>query len=248
MENVCSWKPAVCRPLTALATYSRFGEEHPLVRHSYSLSLYRSFTFSASSAIIKRILSLSEGGRAFVAYFYFDFQDDNKKHLHNLLPSLFVQFAAQSTRCCNIISHVYLTCKNGTQQPSDEFMLNCLTDVLFATTHHTIYIIVDALDECPNNSGVRSPREHVLSFIKDLVNLRLPNLHICVTSRPDMDIRIRLEPLTSLRISLHDQTGHRMDIAKYIRSEVDFIASDSGWREHDKRQVIWTLSGKADGM
>ena len=117
-----------------------------------------------------------------------------------------------------------------------------------ATSQRPIYIIVDALDECPNTSGIRSPRERVLSLIKDLVGLRLRDLHICVTSRPEIDIRNRLEPLTSLRISLHDQTGHKDDIAKYIGSEVDFISKERRWREDDKKLVIEMPSEKADGM
>ncbi len=185
-----------------------------------------------------------------MAYFYFDFRDDNKKHRRNLLPSLLVQFAAHSIPCCDIISRVYSARGKGTEQPSDEVMINCLTNMLrvSATTQRPIYIIVDALDECPNTSGVRSPRERVLGLITDLVDLRLPNLHICITSRPETDIRNRLEPLTSLRVSLHDQSGHREDIVKYIRSEVDFIANDKRWREDDKGLVIETLSEKADGM
>lgn len=104
--------------------------------------------------------------------------------------------------------------------------------MLLATTQHPIYIIFDALDESPNTSGVRSPRERVLGLIKTLVDLRLSNLHICVTSsRPEVDIRIRLEPLTSRRVSLHDQTGHREDINKYILSEVDHISSDLDGRK-----------------
>jgi len=117
-----------------------------------------------------------------------------------------------------------------------------------ATSQRPIYIIVDALDECPNTSGVRSPPERVLSLIKDLVGLRLRDLHICVTSRPEIDIHNRLEPLTSLRISFHDQTGHKDDIAKYISSEVDFISKERRWREGDKKLVIEMLSEKADGM
>jgi hypothetical protein len=234
--------------LTAPAIHSRFGEEHPLVRHFYGLSLHRSLTSLTSSAIIQHILSLSDGGRAFVGYFYFDFRDDNKKHRHDLLPSLLIQFAAHSIPCCDIISRVYLSHGKGTQRPTDEVLINCLMNMLSVTTHNPIYIIVDALDECPNNSGVRSPRERVLSLIKDLVDLRLPNLHICVTSRPEIDIRIRLEPLTSHHISLHNQARHKEDIAKYIRSEVDFIANDKRWRENDKELVMETLSEKADGM
>ncbi|KAH8987658.1 ankyrin repeat-containing domain protein [Lactarius hatsudake] len=200
------------------------------------------------SAIIQRIVSLCDDGRASVAYFYFDFRDDNKKHLHDLLPSLLFQFAAHSVPCCDLISRIYSTHGKGTQKPSDEVLINCLTNVLSAMTQDPIYIIVDALDECPNTSGVRPPRERVLSLIKDLINLRLPNVHICVTSRPEIDIRIRLEPLTSLRVSLHDQTGHKKDIAKYINSEVDVVASDKKWREDDKELVIMMLSEKADGM
>ncbi|KAF8266798.1 hypothetical protein EI94DRAFT_134035 [Lactarius quietus] len=201
-----------------------------------------------SAIIIQRILSLSDGGRASVAYFYFDFRDDNKKHLHDLLLSLLAQFTANSIPCCDMISRVYSSHGKGTQRPSDDVLITCLTNMLTATTLRPTYIIVDALDECPNTSGVRSPRERVLSFIKHLVDLRLPNLHICITSRPEIDIRTRLEPLTSLRVSLHDQTKHREDITKYIRSEVGFIANANKWRENEMELVIETLSEKADGM
>ena len=115
-------------------------------------------------------------------------------------------------------------------------------------TQHPIYIVVDALDESPNTSGVRSPRERVLNLIKDLVNLRLPNLHICAMSRPEVDIRIRLEPLAARYVCLHDQRGHKDDIAKYIGSEVEVIAQDNRWREDDKGLVIEALTEKADGM
>ena len=246
MANVSFWKPAISLSLTpAPAIHSRFGEEHPLVRHFYNHSLYCITTSLTSSAIIKHILS---GGSASVAYFYFDFRDENKKHRYNLLPSLLVQFAAHSIPCCDIISRVYSTHGKGTQQPSDEVLIDCLTKFLSTATQRPIYIIVDALDECPDTSGVESPRGRVLSLIEHLFDLNLPNLYICTTSRPEVDIRNRLEPLTSLCVSLHDQTGHQEDIAKYIRSKVDFIANDKRWRNGDRKLVIETLSEKADGM
>ena len=191
---------------------------------------------------------MSNDSSASVVYFFFDFRDEEKKHLHNLLHSLLFQFSAHSIPCCDILSRVYSTHGKGTQQPSDKVLVNCLIDILSTTTQHPTYIIVDAIDESPDTSGVDSPRERVLGLIKSLVDLRLPNLHICTTSRPEMDIRNRLEPLTSLRISLHDQTGHAEDITKYIRSKVDFIASDKKWRAGDKDLVIETYSQMADGM
>ena len=115
-------------------------------------------------------------------------------------------------------------------------------------TQQPNYIIIDALDECPDTTGVPSAREQVLSLVNDLVDFRLPNLHICVTSRPEIDIRTVLEPLTSFRISLHDQPGQMEDIAEYIRSVVHSDLKMKRWREDDRKMVIEVLSEKADGM
>ena len=109
---------------------------------------------------------------------------------------------------------------------------------------------MDALDESPISSGIPSAREKVLHLLKELVGLGLPNLHICVTSRPEIDIRNAVEPLTSLRVSLHDQTGQKEDIADYVRSVV-YSNSDTNmkrWKEEDKEVVVKMLSERAGGM
>ena len=111
-----------------------------------------------------------------------------------------------------------------------------------------IYLIFDALDECPNNFGLPSAREKVLDLVNDLVTLRFPNLHICVTSRPEIDIQTAIQPLSSLRVSLHDQTGQKNDILKYVSSVVNSDPKMQKWREEDKNMVIETLSERADGM
>jgi hypothetical protein len=112
------------------------------------------------------------------------------------------------------------------------------------------YVVIDALDESSNNSGIPSPRESVLQLLKELVHLSLPNLHICVTSRPEIDIRDYLEPLTSHRVSLHDQSGQKKDISDYVRSVV-YSSSEQimrRWKVEDKEFVIETLSERANGM
>jgi hypothetical protein len=112
------------------------------------------------------------------------------------------------------------------------------------------YLIMDALDECPNVSGIPTSRKRVLQLVKELVDLCIPNLHICVTSRPEVDIRDVLEPLTSRRVSLHDQSGQKKDIEDYVMSVV-YSNSEPimrRWRKDDKELVIETLSERADGM
>jgi hypothetical protein len=112
------------------------------------------------------------------------------------------------------------------------------------------YLILDALDESPDTSEIPSARERVLQLLKELVDLRLPNFHICVTSRPEIDIRNAIEPLTSLLVSLHDQTGQKEDIVEYVRSVV-YSNSDTNmkrWKTEDKELVVKTLAEQADGM
>ncbi len=111
-----------------------------------------------------------------------------------------------------------------------------------------IYIIIDALDECPNFPGTPSAREDVLEFLNEIVNWKLPNVNLCVASRPEIDIRLVLEPLTTLKISLHDEIGQKKDITEYINSIVRSDRNMRRWNEEDKQLVVDTLSSKADGM
>jgi hypothetical protein len=123
-----------------------------------------------------------------------------------------------------------------------------MKDMLSRPGQGPIYIIVDAVDECPNFPGRPSARDEALELIEELVDLKLPNLHLCVASRPEMDIRTFLEPLTTLKISLHDESGQKEDIIKYIESVVLSDRSMRRWKEEDKQLVVNTLSGKSDGM
>jgi predicted unusual protein kinase regulating ubiquinone biosynthesis (AarF/ABC1/UbiB family) len=206
---------------------------------------------SISSAIIQHIITLRDAGSAAsVAYFDFDFRDVDKKHRRNLLSSLLIQLSSQSERCLNTLSRIYSTHGDGKEQPSEHALVQCLKDTLMAPPFPQLptYIILDALDECSNTSGIQTPRELVLGLVKELVDLHLPNLRICVTSRPEVDICTTLEPLTSYHLSLHDQPGQKKDIAKYISDVVQFDSKMKRWRKDDRKLVIETPSEKADGM
>jgi hypothetical protein len=79
-------------------------------------------------------------------------------------------------------------------QPSNTVLTKCLEDMLILPDQPPIYLIMDALNESPITSGIPSARE--------------------------IDIRNAIEPLTSFRVSLHDQTGQKEDIADYVRTVV----------------------------
>jgi hypothetical protein len=183
-----------------------------------------------------------------MAYFYFDFRDVDKQKLGNLLPSLLIQLSAQSDLCCDTLDRLYSAHKCGVRKPSEQAMLECLKEMLTIEVQGPTYIILDALDECPTSSTIPSPREEVLEFVDELVGLHLPNVHICVTSRPEHDIQAVLKHLTPHAVSLHDETGQQQDIANYVSSFVHSNRRMRRWREEDKDLVIKALSERADGM
>ena len=193
---------------------------------------------------------MCKSGNALMAYFYFDFRDANKQGLCDLVSSLLNQLSTCSGPRCDILSELYLAHDKGKNQPSDGVLSNCLKKMLTLPDQSPTYLIIDALNESPNTSGIPSPRETVLQLLKELVELFLPNLHICVTSRPEIDIQNVLEALTSRRVSLHDQSGQKKDIADYVRavvySDLEYIIRR--WKMEDKELVIQTLSDRADGM
>ena len=187
-----------------------------------------------------------------MAYFYFGFRNAGKQGLQDLGRSLLVQLCAHMASRFNTLLNFYFAHQVGKNQPGDRELAECLKRMLKLPDQRPTYLIIDALDESPNFTGTPSPREKVLQLVKELVELCLPNLHICVTSRPEIDIHYVLKPLTSqaCRVSLHDQSGQKEDIADYIRSVV-YSKSEpfmKRWRTEDKELVIKSLSERADGM
>jgi hypothetical protein len=93
-----------------------------------------------------------------------------------------------------------------------------------------------------------SPREKVLKFVEELVDLHLENLHICVTSRLEADIKVSLDRLPFNQISLHTESGQVQDITDYIRSVVDTDEKMKRWRAADKELVVEVLTRKSDAV
>ncbi len=215
---------------------------------NFSIVIERLAEVTISSRILEDIKDLQRTGSACLAYFYCDFRDKNKQSRRNLVLSILYQLATQTDLCCDLLSRLHSEHDYGRRRPSDGTLLRCLKEMLSLSTQSSVFLVIDALDECPNNSGMRTPREEVLDLLQDLVDLHLSHLHICVTSRPEIDVRTALEPLTSLHVSLHDQSGQTKDIIDYVSSVVYSDKKMQRWRDEEKSLVITVLSERADGM
>ena len=217
---------------------------------SRPLDIYfsRELIVPTSSVVIEEIKTIQNSGLASLAMYYYDFREDKKKDLHGLLSSVLFQLCEQSDSYHSILSTFYSTHLNGVQTPSDDELIICLIDLLKLPGLKPLYLIVDALDECPSTSSLSSPREKLLSLLEDLVEAQLPNLRICVTSRPEVDIKAILEPLAFCSVSVQDASGQQKDIRDYIESIVNTNKKMRNWNSQHKQLVIDVLTRKADGM
>ena len=201
-----------------------------------------------SSTIIEEIEAMRKSGLVSLAFYYYDFRDDQKKDLRGLLSSVLFQLCDQSDSYYDILSGFYSAHGHGEQSPSDDDLSRCLKELLELPGRVPVYLIVDALDECRNTPAPFPPREKVLILVEDLVNSRFPNLHVCVTSRPELDIKVVVQPLTFHSVSIHDEIGQLVDIENYIKMTVNTDGKMRKWKAEDKQLVIDALTDRADGM
>src|SRR6267142_2815749 len=201
-----------------------------------------------SSTIVEHLQLMCTTGLVTVGYFYANFRERAKQEVRGLLSSLLTQLSTQSDRLCHIISSLHASHKRGLVQPSENALAQCLREMLEDPNQAPVFIVVDALDECPNSEGLPTPREQALMIVKELVELNLQHLHLCITSHPEIDIRRVLDPLKPYSVSLHDEAGQIEDIARYVESVVRSDAMMREWPEQEKKLVINTLAKNTGGM
>lgn len=99
-------------------------------------------------------------------------------------------------------------------QPGWEELRDTLDDVL-SKTPGEIFLVLDALDECPERLG-RNEREVLLSLLARLIESHKDKLHILATSRPEQDIQAKLGrfPTVDLEAKLAE------DVETFVRTEV----------------------------
>ena len=116
------------------------------------------YLFFTSSSIIQDITAVCETGSAIMAYFYFDFRDLSKQTCHDLLRSLVFQLSTDSSPCCEILHRVYKEHKDGTQQPSDNTLKECLKAMLRHPAHGQKSDIANYIQNIVNSSSSAAMR------------------------------------------------------------------------------------------
>lgn len=90
-----------------------------------------------------------------------------------------MQLSAQASSPDQILNGLWSSYTSGQHLPSESaLMLKPLIPIL-RDFQGPVYIVVDALDEC-------SERKKLLQSLTDIIDARLPHVHLLLTSRPEV--------------------------------------------------------------
>ncbi|KAJ4859640.1 ankyrin repeats (3 copies) domain-containing protein [Trichoderma breve] len=204
-----SW---VQSPSSFLWLHGKAGCGKSVLSSSVIHHLQREFKDDASTAVV---------------YFYFTFSDTTRQESDGMLASLIKQVCCHRPNIPDTVNDLGEYKKKG-MRPSTEELQNSFISTLRGFTN--VYIIIDALDECPN---INTQREELLEILHYILDSNLNNLHMFCTSRKESDIDV------SLQIE--------RDIGEYIDSTLT-NAKYSSWPILIKAEVRKALIEKSDGM
>ena len=198
----------------------------------------------SSSVIIEQLkANCASKPNLAIAYFYFDFNESEKQNATSFVTTLIAQLCNHVVDLPEKLKELYKACNNGRGVAT----LDTLQAALFAVAEKfgDVFIVADALDECPNNGTLR---EELLELIKDMSIRQSSNIHLLVTSRLESDIEELLLSLSTTRaIAIHGSPLDA-DIKSYICNE---ISSNSELKKipiQEQRKIEKRLIAGADGM
>ena len=179
----------------------------------------------------------SESSTAIV-YFYFDFNDSAKQQTELFIRSVVLQFAAQCPRLPELLQLAYSQSQCEQKKPTVDEMTTVLRQML--KSFSTIYILLDALDECTD-------REDLFDFIKVLISWDINGLHMLATSRRENDIATSLDPLVTSQLCIQNELVNA-DILVFVLERLSNDTKLKRWPASIQKEIESTLMKGANGM
>ncbi|KAL6819895.1 ankyrin repeat-containing domain protein [Trichoderma camerunense] len=200
-----------------------------------------------SSSVIKHLRDqyVSEPSTV-VSYFYFSFSDPEKQKVDVMLASLTKQICSRQTKPSQLMERLGQYKMKG-ERPDTE----TLEAVLIASSSEftNLYIVIDALDECPL---FNEQRGRLLKSLRRILATAPNKFHFFLTSRKEPDIDDKIRPILSstdkneIDLLARQQTINK-DICLYIDSQLSGDEYKS-WPKSIKDEARESLVEKADCM
>jgi hypothetical protein len=180
-----------------------------------------------------------------VIYWYFTFADAEKQKRANMVGSLIADICSNRRDTPSTLQLAYDQANYGQQQPTFKTLMVMLKEVILG--FENIFLVVDALDECPRHDA---EREAVLNVLHEVHSWNMSSMHVLATSRREIDIQDSFDNILeqsnhAQSLSLEGQIAD--DIKKYIQHRLGHRIFQK-WRPELKQDVERQLSAKADSM
>jgi len=122
---------------------------------------------------------------------------------------------------------------------------DCTRLILELTQDSPATIVIDALDECEERT-----RHELLEALNSIIRNSGEIVKVLVSSRDDIDIKLRLEGSKNISISANHNSG---DIKRFVQSEVRRLSTkglllDGRISKPLREKIIETLTTQAQGM
>ena len=202
------------------------------------MTLREPFNGDYSSTAIQDIEQYaSSNPKIATAYFYFDFKDSEKQYAEKLIRSLVIQLSACCPRMPSSLLLAYSQSQDGRRQPTIETFINVLYETL--ECFESVYILLDALDECKEREDLR--------FIRQLTDRKTNSLHLLATSRKENDIETTLQPLVTCQLCIQSKLVDA-DIRIHVIERLSNDPKLKKWPTNVKSEIEDILSEGAKGM
>ena len=172
-----------------------------------------------------------------IAYVYCSYKEQGDQTAVNLIASLLQQLVQRSPTFSNEIVLLYQNCFKKRTRPT----LNEWSKLLRLEVRHfsKVFILIDALDECPEGNNIRK------NFLDEILELQ-SSVQLFVTSRRCSTIEREFEKATRIEIHASDE-----DVRRYLGCRIEGEHLLKRHVEADpflRKQIINTIAEKAKGM
>ena len=201
-----------------------------------------------SSAVIDK---LEKDATGVTVYHYFSFRDEATQDVTNFKHSLLMQIVRRLVREDETKKEYFYVPKVfqnlfkkylHSQFPLDEDVHATFEGLLNESSH--TYIIIDALDECPDQTD----RSKIIKFLEGLCRTSHGDAHILMTSRWENDIETAINEMeVSKSIVLMETAEVNADIKTYLKDSMR-KQPYKDWPARLKITVAKKLTWKADGV
>lgn len=188
-----------------------------------------------------------------VAYFYFDFRNPSKQTRTNFLRSIIAQICQGRPDTPEALCQLSKFRDLGQVPPTEALQAALLSSV---QDFSNIYIVLDALDECPQDGY---ERDKVLQCLDEIRGWGVTPLHVLMTSRREHDIASHLYAAGDMdenglisgfkaQLSLESCSSEMgSDIEAHIDAQLSGLRFRH-WKPDLKHKVHAALVEKAQGM